>query len=174
MTAAVQNAPDIPSGKLDRYVQAKESQYQLDWADLVTLDLSQFDSPGGKQRLANQLKDAVHNVGFFYIINFGIPQDQIDHQFAIGKKLFELSTEEKLKYRADLENGDYNGYRPKVSEKRCNTLLEQSRYKRGHLHAQITRDCPISRCTTETYQVTSADVFYLNITGHARNVSGND
>ena len=27
--------------------------------------------------------------------------------------MFALSTEDKLKYRADLENGDYNGYRPK-------------------------------------------------------------
>ena len=26
--------------------------------------------------------------------------------------MFELSTEEKLKYRADLENGGYNGYKP--------------------------------------------------------------
>lgn len=39
----------------------------VDWADLVTLDLSQFDLPGGKQRLAHQLRDAVHNVGFFYV-----------------------------------------------------------------------------------------------------------
>jgi hypothetical protein len=37
----------------------------VDWADLVTLDLSQFDVPGGKERLANQLRDAVHNVGTY-------------------------------------------------------------------------------------------------------------
>lgn len=36
----------------------------VDWADLVTLDLSQFDVPGGKQRLAEQLDNAVHKVGF--------------------------------------------------------------------------------------------------------------
>jgi isopenicillin N synthase-like dioxygenase len=39
----------------------------VEWADLVTLDLSQFDAPGGKQKLANQLRDAVHKVGFFYV-----------------------------------------------------------------------------------------------------------
>jgi isopenicillin N synthase-like dioxygenase len=39
-------------------------------------------------------------------------QEEVDRQFAIGKELFELSTEEKLKYRADLENGGYNGYKP--------------------------------------------------------------
>lgn len=39
-------------------------------------------------------------------------QEEIDRQFAIGKQLFELPTEEKLKHRADLESGNYNGYRP--------------------------------------------------------------
>lgn len=37
---------------------------KVDWADLVTLDLSQFDVPGGKEKLAKQLDDAVHKVGF--------------------------------------------------------------------------------------------------------------
>ena len=84
----------------------------MDWAGLVTLDLSEFNNPGGKQKLANQLKDAVHNVGFFYITNFGLTQEQVDRQFAIGREFFQLPTEEKLKYRADLEHGNYNGYRP--------------------------------------------------------------
>lgn len=37
----------------------------------------------------------------------------MDHQFAIGKELFALPEEEKVKHRADLENGHYSGYRPK-------------------------------------------------------------
>ena len=37
---------------------------KVDWADLVTLDLSQFDAPGGKEKLAKQLDHAVHKVGF--------------------------------------------------------------------------------------------------------------
>ena len=51
-------------------------------------------------------------LGFFYIINFGLDQEQVDRQFAIGKQVFQLPTEEKLKYRTDLENGGYNGYKP--------------------------------------------------------------
>lgn len=35
----------------------------VEWADLASLDLSLFDVPGGKQKLANQLKDAVHRIG---------------------------------------------------------------------------------------------------------------
>lgn len=78
----------------------------------MTLDLSQFDIPGGKEKLATKLRDAVHNVGFFYITNFGLSQADIDKQFGIGRDIFSLPMEEKLKYRANLEKGDYNGYRP--------------------------------------------------------------
>lgn len=35
----------------------------MDWADLATLDLSTFDQPGGKEKLAKQLSDAIQNVG---------------------------------------------------------------------------------------------------------------
>jgi len=84
----------------------------VDWADLVTLDLSKFDAPGGKKELAKQLQDAVERTGFFYITGFGLSQEEVDRQFAIGQELFDLPTEEKLSYRADLEHGNYNGYRP--------------------------------------------------------------
>ena len=41
----------------------KETKHDLDWADLATLDLSEFDSPGGKRKLAHQLSDAIQKVG---------------------------------------------------------------------------------------------------------------
>ncbi|KAJ1705349.1 gibberellin 20-oxidase [Aspergillus flavus] len=112
----VARQPSVPDGAssstLRRYVHVPETKHELDWADLVTLDLSQFDIPGGKEKLAAQLKDAVHNIGFFYVTNFGLSPEEIDRQFAIGQELFELPESEKLKHRADLEAGNYNGYRP--------------------------------------------------------------
>ncbi|KAK5173469.1 uncharacterized protein LTR77_002150 [Saxophila tyrrhenica] len=113
--AAVQSMPGLPSKPLPKYEQVAETSASLDWADLVTLDLSNFEAPGERERLAAQLKDAVHNVGFFYITGFGLSQEEVDNQFAIGKEFFALPTEEKVKYRADLEHGNYNGYRPKGS-----------------------------------------------------------
>lgn len=35
----------------------------MDWADLATLDLSTFDQPGGKEKLAKELTNAIQNVG---------------------------------------------------------------------------------------------------------------
>lgn len=37
----------------------------VDWADLITLDLSLFDACGGKQKLADQLFKAINEIGFF-------------------------------------------------------------------------------------------------------------
>ncbi|KAE8416794.1 hypothetical protein BDV36DRAFT_284314 [Aspergillus pseudocaelatus] len=86
----------------------------LDWAELVTLDLSQYDQPGGKEELVKQLDHAVRHVGFFYVKNFNISQEEIDYQFALGREFYALPLEEKLKYHSasDLEKGEYNGYRP--------------------------------------------------------------
>ncbi|KAK7417240.1 hypothetical protein QQX98_004674 [Neonectria punicea] len=113
MAATVQPiAPAHGNAALPAYKQVEETQYKLDWADLVTLDLSKFDEPGGKATLAKQLFDAIQNIGFFYVVNFGLTQEEVDRQFAIGKSVFELPSEEKIKYRADLENGGYNGYKP--------------------------------------------------------------
>lgn len=50
--------------------------------------------------------------GFFYVTNFGLTQEQVDRQFAIGREFFALAEEERMKYRAPLEEGIYNGYRP--------------------------------------------------------------
>ncbi|KAJ6591524.1 hypothetical protein DFH09DRAFT_177200 [Mycena vulgaris] len=82
----------------------------LEWSELVTLDLSTFDAPGGKEALAEQLKYAVHNVGFFYVKNFGVSQEDVDRQFALSQEIFELPLEEKLKYKANHAAASYNGY----------------------------------------------------------------
>ncbi|GJC80936.1 UPF0676 protein C1494.01 [Colletotrichum liriopes] len=116
MATATTAAPTATSSgnykTLPAYQQVPETKHELEWADLVTLDLSKFEQPGGKEALAEQLFDAIQNIGFFYIINFGLCQEEVDRQFAIGRSVFELPTEEKLEYRADLENGGYNGYKP--------------------------------------------------------------
>ncbi|PLB40013.1 putative oxidoreductase, 2OG-Fe(II) oxygenase family [Aspergillus candidus] len=97
---------------LEKYVHLPESQQPLDYVDLTTIDLSLYDTPGGKQKLATQLKQAAHEVGFFYVTNFGLTQTQLNRQYAIGRDLYALPIEERLAHRAPLEEGNYNGYRP--------------------------------------------------------------
>ena len=60
MATITQTVSDVARAVLPHYEQVPETSHDLDWADLVTLDLSTFDSPGGKQALAKQLQEAVH------------------------------------------------------------------------------------------------------------------
>ncbi|OJD33684.1 2og-fe oxygenase family oxidoreductase [Diplodia corticola] len=106
----------MSSSKTQTTVAAKpmilETKYQLDYADIPILDFGEFDRPGGVERLVAQTKEAVEGTGFFYVDNFGLSVDEINEQWELGKKILALPDEEKLKYRAALEDGDYNGYRP--------------------------------------------------------------
>lgn len=77
-----------------------------------TIDLSKYGTPEGTAELAKILIEAIRTKGFFYVTNFGIPQDKVDRQFALGKAFYDLPLEEKKKYQPDLDSGDYNGYRP--------------------------------------------------------------
>lgn len=57
MPAAVSPEP-LPLPKWDRPAKTTE---ELDWADIKVIDLSTFDEPGGKQKLAEDLREAVSN-----------------------------------------------------------------------------------------------------------------
>lgn len=48
-----------------RYQDIAETTSDLPWADLIAIDLSKFDEPGGKQELAIQLKHAISTVGLY-------------------------------------------------------------------------------------------------------------
>jgi len=49
--------------EISPYKQVPVTKEDLDWAELVTLDLGLWEQPGGREELAKQLKHAVHHVG---------------------------------------------------------------------------------------------------------------
>lgn len=62
-----QSKPDYQQydfSNLEPYVHPPETKADLPWSELVTLDLEDYNRPGGKERLAKQLEHAVHHVGF--------------------------------------------------------------------------------------------------------------
>ena len=73
----------------------------MDWADLITVDLALYDTPGGKKQLAEILIKAVREDGFFYVKNFNISQERVNRQFSIGKQFYDLPLEEKAKYTVE-------------------------------------------------------------------------
>lgn len=96
---------------LEHYSHPPETREDLPWSELVTLDLEDYGRPGGKERLAKQLEHAVHHVGFFYVRNYGLTQEEVDRQFTLAKAFFELPEAEKEKYEIDYKTADYNGWR---------------------------------------------------------------
>ncbi|KAG7087672.1 hypothetical protein E1B28_013620 [Marasmius oreades] len=106
------------STDLENWLPPPETHAELDWAPLLTLDLSRFDKPGGKESLAAELRDASTSWGFWTVINSGIPQALVDRHFAIANMFFNQSTDEKKKVIADYEGGgSHFGYRvPRVME----------------------------------------------------------
>lgn len=114
ITETQQSSPDLKRwdfSNLRPYVHPPETKADLPWSELVTLDLEDYHREGGKERLAKQLEHAVHHVGFFYVKNFGLTQEQVDQQFTIAQTLFELPVEEKEKFEVNYEAADYNGWR---------------------------------------------------------------
>ncbi|KAK6980771.1 hypothetical protein R3P38DRAFT_3118001 [Favolaschia claudopus] len=103
----------VPVPTLGSFKYVEETKENLPWADLVTLDLSLFESVKGRKELAKTLITAVREKGFFYVKNFGISQDAVNRQFAIGKDFYDLPLEEKMKYVPDnFASGGFNGYMP--------------------------------------------------------------
>ncbi|THU77004.1 Clavaminate synthase-like protein [Dendrothele bispora CBS 962.96] len=103
----------VPTPQLGSYKYVPETKENLDWADLVTIDLSLYHTPEGKKQLADTLIQALREKGFFYVKNFNISQEKVDRQFALGKEFYELPLEERSKYIPEgLDQGKFNGYVP--------------------------------------------------------------
>ncbi|KAF4308252.1 hypothetical protein GTA08_BOTSDO04482 [Botryosphaeria dothidea] len=103
--------------ELPPYEYPAETKDQLDWADLEALDISKLNDPSGKKELTEQVLKFINKNGFFYVIGHGFTDDEVRHQYALAKAVFELPLEEKLKYICDTAKGDFRGYKPQSTGK---------------------------------------------------------
>jgi len=84
----------------------------IKYAPLVEIDVSNWDAPGEKQRLADQLHHAVRDVGFYIVKGHGITDEEVLEILAIANTYFHnLPLEEKRKNPIDLATGQSFGYR---------------------------------------------------------------
>lgn len=133
----------IPIPQLYQYDHVPETQEDLPWADLPTIDLALYGSEAGNAQLAATLIEAIRTKGFFYVTNFGISQAAVDRQFNLGQSFYELPVEEKLKYEPDLEGGDYNGYRPAGNRLLTGGLRDKTEvYNMATKDGRITQPLP--------------------------------
>lgn len=96
-----------------------------DGKDLPLLDVGPYlaGEPGALEQLAADVKWIQENLGFFAIINHGIPQSLIDEAFRQTEKLFEIPMEEKLKHRVGFHHQGY--LPPKSSILKSTAIMEK-------------------------------------------------
>ncbi|KXN83145.1 hypothetical protein AN958_01816 [Leucoagaricus sp. SymC.cos] len=73
--------------------------------------------PRVRRELADVIRDACVNVGFFYLKNHGIPEKSINETVEAGKRFFALPEEEKMKLDIH-KSSNFKGYTPFYGENR--------------------------------------------------------
>lgn len=79
--------------------------------EIPVIDLGPYlaEEPGAQARAADAVRHAFEDIGFYFIINHGVPQQLIDDTFAAAKRFHEQPLDDKLK----LKLNEYNiGYLP--------------------------------------------------------------
>src|SRR5690606_3540096 len=77
-------------------LQAIKEQKQLPLLDLAPYLAGE---PGALEQLAADVRAIQETLGFFAVINHGVPPALIENSFEQIKKLFRLSDEEKMEHR---------------------------------------------------------------------------
>jgi isopenicillin N synthase-like dioxygenase len=77
---------------------------------LPILDMSALDDGGdAATAFQAQLRDVMHEVGFFYLAGHGVPQELTESILAISRRFFELTEEQKLAIE-NVKSPQFRGY----------------------------------------------------------------
>ncbi|KAG6822725.1 hypothetical protein H0H87_002732, partial [Tephrocybe sp. NHM501043] len=119
---------DIP--EVPHYVHAPVTKVDLDYADLPVIDLSKASSLEGRVALSIQVREAMVDHGFFYVINHGYttnevgthlrPKASVSDRHSKSERIFDIAnvpfehvtSEEKTTYAGTMKDtGSYQGYK---------------------------------------------------------------
>ena len=77
---------------------------------LPVLDFSRLSAgPEEAARFRDELRDAMHEVGFLYLAGHGIPQELTDSILDVSRRFFELPDEQKLAVE-NIHSPQFRGY----------------------------------------------------------------
>ena len=75
--------------------------------NLAIIDMGPYRKGGkeGRNKVAQEIYDAAHNVGFLYLKNFGMSEDQLEVAFNAAKSLFANDEKTRVPFSAILNHG---------------------------------------------------------------------
>ncbi|KAI8369626.1 uncharacterized protein BYT42DRAFT_585134 [Radiomyces spectabilis] len=73
----------------------------------VVREIPVIDFGGEPDKVAQEVLNACKSIGFFYMINHGIPREDIQRAFQLSKDFFNQPVEDKRKYARTPENHGY-------------------------------------------------------------------
>lgn len=76
---------------------------------LPILDISQLDDPDKAEAFKKQLREVTHDVGFFYLVGHGIPQQLIDEVLDVSRRFFALPEADKFAIE-NIHSAQFRGY----------------------------------------------------------------
>ncbi|KAI8273997.1 hypothetical protein K4K60_010198 [Colletotrichum sp. SAR11_57] len=103
------------SAAITKWNAPEPTKENLDYVELIDLDLSKFEHLETRKELAKDLLQAVTQHGFFTISNHGISTKLWDHQMDVANAVMTLSNGEKRPYEGTPEEdqkGIYVGFKP--------------------------------------------------------------
>ena len=85
--------------------------------DIPVLDLAEYlaGEQGARERLGRELREALEEVGFFYVVNHDVPKALIDRTFAETARFHSIPTEEKNKIAINECHVGYLGFGEEAS-----------------------------------------------------------
>jgi isopenicillin N synthase-like dioxygenase len=101
---------------------AYDKARDVDVSDIPIIDFAPFlsGSEAGRDAVAAAIGEACERVGFFYLINHGVPADLIARAFAVSRAFYERPFAERMRAAATLEH--WRGYVPSKLEAEGGTV----------------------------------------------------
>ena len=85
--------------------------------DIPVLDLAEYlaGEQGARERLGRELREALEEIGFFYVVNHDVPKALIDRTFAETARFHSIPTEEKNRIAINECHVGYLGFGEEAS-----------------------------------------------------------
>ena len=78
-----------------------------DLSNLAIIDMSDYRNGDNevRKKIANEIYDAAHNLGFLYLKNFGMPEDLLEATFSTSSLFFNSDEKTLVPFKATLNHG---------------------------------------------------------------------